>query len=309
MGEHPIKNNQDGGLFMTFQSMTAFASATGQNDDFTWVWDIRSVNGRGLDLRIRVPDWIPGLEPALRKAFGAALSRGSLQVSLRVNREEAPPFHTVDPAGVATAVRHLEEISKAADAAGLPLLPVTAADVFALPGVLMRKDARGGEDALAQALIAQIPDLVEAIVQMRSQEGAALQQVLSDHIDHIADLVDRAAVLLPRRSDERKVAFARALDRLRAEIEPERLSQEMAMLAVKTDVAEEIDRLRGHIAAARDILDADGPHGRKLDFLSQEFNREANTLCAKSQDAGLTSIGLDLKLVIDRMREQIQNVE
>lgn len=291
------------------QSMTGFAAATGAAEGWAWSWDIRSVNGRGLDLKLRVPDWIEGLEAALRGTLKAGLGRGSVTLSLRIGRESAGG-QGVDAVALDVALDQVLAVTRRAETRGLLLAPVTALDLLSL-----RSAAEpDGDDmaALRDALAAQVEtELLPALLAARRAEGAAVAALLGAQVDRIAALVAAAREVLPARLAAQVDEMRRAIDRLGAEhgADPARLAQELALLAVKSDVAEEVDRLDAHIAQARTLIATDGPVGRKLDFLVQEFLREANTLCSKSQHAELTRIGLDLKTVIDQMREQVQNVE
>ncbi|MEM1373726.1 MAG: YicC/YloC family endoribonuclease [Pseudomonadota bacterium] len=290
--------------------MTAYATRTGAHGPFTWVWELRGVNGKGLDLRLRVPDWIAGLDQAVRSALSAALARGNLQVSLKVTRAEAAAG-AVNDAAVIEVVTGLKQVEALAGEAGLHLAPLTAADIYSIRAVTEGGGDDDGGAEFASALKGDIGPLVADFIAMRDAEGAALGQVIDEQLSGIAGHVAAARALLPDRAAAQEATFRAAMARVLKDIDIDeaRLAQELAQLAIKADVMEEIDRLEAHITAARDLLGQEGPVGRKLDFLMQEFNREANTLCAKSGDAALTAIGLDLKVAIDQMREQIQNVE
>ena len=273
---------------------------------------MRGVNARGLDIRLRMPDGIEGLEPALRSALGKSLARGNVTVNLRLNREDTAGALAVDEGYLDEVLKALDLVQERAFAMGVTLGQPTAADVLSQRGVLMAAKADDNGAAIAAALIADVAPLVTDFVKMRAHEGAALEKVIADQLDQIAKLTDAAAIAAEARAPQFKENLTSALRRVIedvGEVEEARIAQELAVLAVKSDVTEEIDRLRAHVAAARALLAEDKPAGRKLDFLAQEFNREANTLCAKAQAAALTAIGLDLKAVIDQMREQIQNVE
>lgn len=292
--------------------MTGFASLKGQHGAFSWAWDLRAVNARGLDIRLRVPDWISGLEPVLRKAVSAAVARGSVSLSLKISREAEDGAQALNAAGLDRALAMLAEISHQAATHGVDLAPPSVIDLAAMRGVVESAMVEEDTRPLLAALTAQLPELLAAFNQMRRAEGAALQGVLAGQLDQVAGLVDAAG----EAADARKVAQAQTLRHNLARVlensdgaDPDRVAQELALLATKSDIREEIDRLAGHVAAARALLDGKGGRGRKLDFLMQEFMREANTLCSKSQYQELTRVGLDLKHVIDQMREQVQNVE
>ena len=293
-------------------SMTAYATKTGSEGPFSWVWELRGVNGKGLDLRLRVPDWVEGLEPALRAELTKVLARGNVQASLKISREEGAAALNLDAEAVMRVINGIRQIEAIANKEGVALAATTAADILGMRSVT---DAAANEDgvaALANTLKGEIAPLVADFATMRAHEGAALGEVIARQLANIDALVARAKATLPDRNkaqaDTFKAGLARVMGEV-ADIDEAKLAQELAQLAIKSDVMEEIDRLEAHITAAQEMLGSDGPIGRKFDFLMQEFNREANTLCSKSGDAELTRIGLDLKVLIDQMREQIQNVE
>ncbi|MEX0318333.1 MAG: YicC/YloC family endoribonuclease [Ruegeria sp.] len=294
------------------RSMTGFASAKGELGAYSWSWELRSVNGKGLDLRLRVPDWLEGLEAALRGTLGKSIARGNVTLSLRLARSEEGGALTLNNSAMAVALDAVAEVEEAARTRGVTLAPSRAADLLALRG--MMEAGAGTEDvaALVAKLKSEFDPLVRAFLDMRETEGAALAEILEGQIGQIEALSAQAATLAEARkeqmADTLRSNLARVLDNADG-ADPERVAQELALIAVKSDVTEEIDRLAAHVKAARDLLHKGSPVGRKLDFLMQEFNREANTLCSKSQNAELTAVGLELKTVIDQMREQVQNVE
>ena len=302
-------------------SMTGFASAQGAGAGFAWVWDLRSVNAKGLDLRLRVPDWITGLEPALRLALAPVAARGAVTLSLRVARDAAAGEGgqgkaRLNMAALDQVMAALALIETRAHATGVSVAPASSADILVLRGVYDPADPEtdGTTDAarLLPLVMADVPGLLAAFQAARAAEGAALRAVLDRQIATIAGLVAAASAAAAARAPEAARNLAAALARVTAQtdaVDPARLAQELALIAVKTDVTEELDRLRAHTDQARALLAAPGPVGKRLDFLMQEFNREANTLCSKAQSLDLTRIGLDLKTVIDQMREQVQNVE
>ena len=294
------------------RSMTGFATKSGALGPHSWSWELRAVNGKGLDLRIRVPDWIPGLEAGLRKAAGADIARGNVTLGLRVVREEGGSGLAVNEAQLATVLEALGRIEMAAMDAGVSLAPSKATDIVTMRGVLEQAVIEDDNDELSSALLVDFTQVLTAFNTMRSAEGAALDKVMRDQLGVIESLTAEAATLAQARSVESAAAMKRNLGRVMDNIdgiEQDRIAGELAMIAVKADITEEIDRLGAHVAAARELLDAEGPIGRKLDFLMQEFNREANTLCAKAQNSDLTRVGLALKAVIDQLREQVKNVE
>ncbi|MEL6620215.1 MAG: YicC/YloC family endoribonuclease [Pseudomonadota bacterium] len=294
------------------RSMTGFAAGTGAHAPFRWSWDIRSVNGKGLDLRLRVPDWIEGLEAALRPLITARTKRGNVTLSLRISRDDAVVTSAINEAQMKASVAALLQIEAEAMQQGLSLAPARPSDIAAMRGVMEQSAGQDDPAPLRAALLGDFPALLDAFDDMRMAEGTALAAVLRDQLIEVARLTEESATLAAARKDEMAATLKRNLARVMDNTDgadPDRVAQELALLAVKADVTEEIDRLHAHVAAARALLDDGGAVGRKLDFLMQEFNREANTLCSKAQNSDLTRVGLALKALIDQMREQVQNVE
>ncbi|MBA4326398.1 MAG: YicC family protein [Rhodobacter sp.] len=295
-------------------SMTGFAARRGAGVGYSWTWDLRSVNGKGLDLRLRVPDWIDGLEAMLRADLQKAISRGNVSLTLKVTQDEGrdDAAFRLNGAALEAALAALGRVEAAAMALHVTLRQPTSADVLTLRGVIDTTAQDTDSGPLRQALLDDLPGLLADFHTMRGAEGRALAAVLTAQLDRIASLTAEAqaetATRAATQADTLREAVARLLAATDA-VDPARLAQELALLAVKTDVTEELDRLAAHVTAARAHLVEGQPAGRKLDFLMQEFMREANTLCSKAQSLALTRIGLDLKTVIDQMREQVQNVE
>jgi len=291
--------------------MTGFARAEGQDDDCSWVWEARSVNGKGLDVRCRMPAGFEALEQAVRDRAKQTLRRGN--VSLNLTLTSTP----------SAAMQHLNEDVFDSIAALLPDLAVRIPDaapasldgLLALRGVLESGDEGLTEDQMKQlepALMIGLDVALTALYDMRAAEGGHLAEVLSGQIDAIEALSAQAAKLAAAQPDAIAKRLAEQVEALLRNVPPlpaERLAQEAALLMTKADVSEELDRLAAHAAAARELMSADAAIGRKLDFLCQEFNREANTLCSKSADVDLTRVGLDLKAAIEKFREQVQNIE
>ncbi len=279
----------------------------------TWAWEIRSVNGRGLDIKTRIADGFEACEPVARKLLSAQCKRGSIAVGLKVKRANATAGAVLNEDELAAVIAAAQKAAAAASAAGLAVAPVDVVGVLSLPGVFGAGDAATLDMApLVAAAQKDLAAAVQAFADARKAEGAALAQILGQQVDEIARLCDAAAEVLGDRrthvAETLKANIVKVLENTDA-VDEARLAQELAIVAVKADVAEELDRLGAHIKAARVLLATDGPIGRKFDFLTQEFNREANTLCSKANYTALTGIGLDLKTVIDQMREQVQNVE
>lgn len=295
------------------RSMTAYASRTGQLGPHSWAWEMRGVNARRLDLRVRIPDWLDGLESKARAAMGKAMARGNVTLNLRITREEGAQTMQIDPAQLDVVLAALDTVQERAFAMGVTLAQPNAADVLGQKCVMVQGRAVADDNtALIAALSGDLDALITDFVAMRAAEGAALGKVVQAQIDQIATLTAQATTAAKDRKSAQQQALTDAMARVLqdvADVDPDRLAQELALLAVKSDITEEIDRLSVHVTAANALLNSAEPVGRKLDFLSQEFNREANTLCSKAGAAALTAIGLDLKAVIDQMREQIQNVE
>lgn len=294
------------------QSMTGFASGQGEALGLTWTWDLRSVNARGLDIRVRVPDWVDGLEQTLRALVTKSVARGSVTVSLRLQSKGTEPAQELNEAQLDRVLTAMMHIEAEAMARGLSLTASSAADLITVRGIMDTAHQQSDPAEVRAALVADFAPVLDSFIASRNSEGAALEDVLNGQVDQIAALVSQADTVAEARKDEQadrmRAAMARVVD-AHDGVDEQRIAQELALIAVKADVTEEIDRLRTHVDAARALLGAGGAVGRKLDFLMQEFNREANTLCSKAQSAPLTAVGLELKTVIEQMREQVQNVE
>jgi len=295
---------------VSVNSMTGFARAEGREGDFDWVWEAKSVNGRGLDLRCRLGNGFDSFEPALRKAVASRFIRGNISISLRVTRQASTQAVRVN--------RELldEFIALAGEYRGNEGIERPGLDgLLALRGVIEPVDEVTGETeagARDKALVANMAELLDGLAGARAAEGASLVEIVGAHLAKMENLTTRAgenAALRPSAAKERLTSQVAALLEAGAAVSEERLVQELALLAMKTDIREELDRLTTHISTARGLLAAGGAVGRKLDFLSQELNREANTLCAKANDAQLSDTGLELKAAIDQFREQVQNIE
>ncbi|MFN4056834.1 MAG: YicC/YloC family endoribonuclease [Roseinatronobacter sp.] len=299
------------------RSMTGFAahahSVEVAGQAYEVEWDIRAVNGRGLDLRLRVPETIGFIEKSIRDLVAAQVARGNVGLSLKLRAAQAPSAAPLDPQALEALLAALDHVNGAAQARGILLQAPSALDLLGWRGVLQTgpDSATFDQAALGPVILESLRALLLAFNTMRAQEGATLSAILSAQLDQIAQAVAQARALLPDRARAQAEALTRALAATTAQTraDPARLEQELALIAVKSDVTEELDRLDAHVATARALLSDPQPVGRKLDFLMQEFNREANTLCSKAQYLDLTRIGLELKTVIDQMREQVQNLE
>jgi uncharacterized protein (TIGR00255 family) len=296
---------------MTFASMTGFAESTGSHDGLRWRWEAKSVNSRSLDMRLRTPPGFDGLEQPARRLAGERFQRGALQISLMVEPSEGMAGLRVDAAALASAVRIAREV-----AAETGLAPARVDGLLALKGVIVAEDTAGPADPVARAvrdaaILESLAVAFDRLVRERCGEGAKLAALLSGQIDEIHRLVGEAGRLAGAQPGALRARLESQVKELlgSAPVAEDRLAQEVALLAVRADVREELDRLTAHVQDARGLIAQGKGVGRKLDFLAQEFNREANTLCSKSADIALTRIGLALKAVIDQFREQAQNVE
>lgn len=291
------------------QSMTGFARIDGADDAASWTIEAKSVNAKGLDVRVRAPHGYDGVDAALRTSAKKYLARGTVHISIALtpikSSDNAVQIDTDILSAYLSAYKEMDAETSAPSFDGL----------LRLPGVIKPGDGLESDDVIAARLTAMTKDadsLMKALKQSRSNEGAALKTVLIDQLAEITKLVEQARAIAGATQDILESRLERGLEALgnRAkDFDEARLHQEVALLIVKADITEELDRLNGHINAAQDLLQSDKPVGRKFDFLMQEFNREANTLCSKAVDQSLTAIGLDLKTIIDQMKEQIQNVE
>ena len=292
---------------MGIESMTGFARAAGTTGVHGWAWEIRSVNGRGLDVRVRVPPGLEILAEAARKRLSGAFARGTLHVNLAVTSDAGPPRPRVNETVLAALLAAIEALP----ASGIDR--PTFDGLLAVRGVVEYADeAQDVLGAVEKPALAGLEAAVEALQEARADEGRALEAIVLGHVETISRLASEAEHHPARRSEAIRARIAAQVEALLGSangLDPQRLHQEAALIAVRADIREEIDRLQAHVVALRELLSKGGPIGRKLDFLAQEFGREASTLCAKANDPGLSRIGLELRTVVDQMREQVQNVE
>lgn len=290
-------------------SMTGIAALSGAVGPYDWSMELRGVNNKGLDIRARVPDWLVGLDQFVRKAIAAEVARGSLQFSLKVSLSEGTVQRQIDLVKLEQILTNAAHLAMLAKDKGLDFAPIGLSDISSQNGFMDFDSGDMAKAELMQKVVAELPTIIAQLQASRQAEGQALHAVLEAGVVEMERLLQLANKAIENRADEFETNFKAAIVRLKQDIEPSRLAQEMAILAVKSDVTEEIDRLIAHLAAARALLASHEPAGRKFDFLMQEFNREANTLCSKSNSKSLTAIGLEMKVLIDQMREQVQNVE
>jgi uncharacterized protein (TIGR00255 family) len=287
-------------------SMTGFARAAGTTGPVQWAWEVRSVNGRGLDVRVRVPTGYEAVGETARTALQKTLTRGQCQLSLNLTRGETAPGVRINEALLASLAEAVARVPRPEGIA-----PATMDGLLGIRGVVVSDDEAAPEaDSLNRDLTAGVVRLVADLVEARRAEGRQLEEIVSGQITRIAALTQAAEDEPSRRPEAVRARLAASVDALSSTgLDPERLHQEAVLLAAKADVREELDRLRAHAGAIRDLLAAGGAIGRRLDFMAQELGREANTLCAKAGDVGLSRIGLDLKAVVEQFREQVQNIE
>ncbi|MCG8507561.1 MAG: YicC family protein [Sphingomonadales bacterium] len=291
---------------MAISSMTGFARATGQDHGYRWAWSLKSVNGRGLDVRCRVPPEVDGLDVEARKRIASRFQRGSVSGVLELATDEATERLVVNQGALEQLV---EAVQKLGDRPGIE--PARLDGLLAVRGVVASAQEAELRETLGPQLLKSLEAALDGLVQARAEEGESLVSVLNELLDTIDDLRGQAVANQTTRLDFIRDRLAGQMAELLGDttLPEERLAQEVALLAVKADVREELDRLQTHVESARALVGSGEAVGRRLDFLAQELNREANTLSAKAADISLKNIGLELKAAIDQFREQIQNIE
>ncbi|MEH6404240.1 MAG: YicC/YloC family endoribonuclease [Sneathiella sp.] len=297
---------------MTLQSMTGFARTNGTFSESSWVWEVKSVNGRGLEVRSRIPGGFDRVEDYARKYVKQKFQRGTFNLNLQIARQDNKTNYQINHDFLNELLSLGASLVKDGHAKTARI-----DGMFALKGVIEQGEAAAASDeeqgAFEKAIIVDLNLLIEKLAAARLEEGQLLEDVLVAQLDEIEDLVGKAtrsASLRPENVKERLKAQMESILSTSVSFDEGRLEQELALLATKADVSEELDRLGAHISTVRDLLKSpEGGIGRRLDFMCQEFNREANTLCSKANDKELTQIGLDMKVVVDRLREQVQNIE
>jgi uncharacterized protein (TIGR00255 family) len=295
---------------MALSSMTGFARADGVCGPYVWAWELKSVNAKGLEVRLRLPPGWDAVDALVRAHTQELLSRGTVNGTLSVRREGVAPVVRVNEAVLGAVLSTIRDIAHRIDAA-----PPTLDGILSLKGVIevLDEDERAADRRAGEAaVVAGYRIVLEGLCEMRRHEGDALARLLAARLDEIAALAGRAEACPGRKPEAIKARLAEQLAQLldmTDRFDPDRLHQEAILIATKVDVREELDRLAAHVAQARRLLAQGGPIGRRLDFLAQELNREANTLCSKSNDVELTNIGLELKSIVEQFREQVQNLE
>jgi uncharacterized protein (TIGR00255 family) len=295
---------------MTIKSMTGFARADGTIGATNWHWEVRSVNGRGLDIRSRLPPGYEGLEPRVRELVSKRISRGSISLNLAVRGSDANSQIRLNERALEHVLAALQQLKSVVDVA-----QPRADGLLGIKGVLEVVEPEEKEadvEARNQAMLAGLAEALDNMVRARAGEGRRLQTIIQEQLTSIERLVAGIAALPARSPSVIRERLKEQVGRLLEtgiNLDEARLYQEAALLGARADIEEELKRLETHIAGARELIVSSEPAGRRLDFLAQEFNREANTLCSKANDAETTKAGLELKSVIDQMREQVQNIE
>jgi len=295
---------------MALSSMTGFARGHGVAGSYAWSWEIKSVNAKGLDLRLRLPPGWDAIEVPARARAAETLSRGTAYANLTVERKGVATTVKVNEPVLSAVLATLKRLHERVEAA-----PATLDGILSLKGVIeiTEEDEREEDRRAAEAAILEgFDNALGELVAMRREEGATLGRVLSERLKEIAALAARADAAPGRKPEAIKARLAEQVATLLSastRFDSDRLHQEAIMLASKTDIREELDRLASHVAQAQKLLADGGPVGRRLDFLAQELNRESNTLTAKANDVELTNIGLELKSAVEQFREQVQNLE
>jgi uncharacterized protein (TIGR00255 family) len=295
---------------MALSSMTGFARCHGTCGGYAWAWELKSVNGKGLDVRLRLPQGWDAVEVPVRARAAEVLARGSVYATLTVERKGIAPVVRVNEPVLNAVINTLKTMSGRIDAE-----PPRLDGILAFKGVIeVTDEAEREEDkrAAEQSVIAGFHQAVSELSVMRRREGEALAAVLTQRLSEIAALTARAEAVPGRRPEAVRARIAEQIATLldaSNRFDPDRLHQEAILIASKADIREELDRLAAHVKQAERLIADGGAIGRRLDFLSQELNREANTVCSKSNDVALTNIGLELKSVVEQFREQVQNLE
>jgi uncharacterized protein (TIGR00255 family) len=295
---------------MALSSMTGFARGHGVSGAYVWNWEIKSVNAKGFDLRLRLPPGWDAVEVPARKRASEELSRGTVYASLTVERKGVAPTVKVNEAVLAAVLATLKSLEHKIEAA-----PASLDGILALKGVIEVAEEDESEDArhaAETAIVVGFGRALSDLIAMRREEGTTLGRVLSERLSEIGALAARAENAPGRKPEAVKARLAEQVATLLSasqRFDSDRLHQEAIMLAAKADIREELDRIASHVAQAQKLLADGGPVGRRLDFLAQELHRESNTLTAKANDVELTNIGLELKTVVEQFREQVQNLE
>ena len=295
-------------------SMTGFASGSTQVGGVSLDFEIKSVNAKGVDLKIYLPEFISSLENELRQLVLRKISRGSVFLKIKLNpQSDVSNDYVLNDQLLNTVFEKIKNIEKICDEKHIPLEPLKASDFFSVKGVWEEnKNVSNSADDSKSIIFDKTSELIESLLEARKKEGQGLLTILAEKLASILALHKAAEEILPERSKHLEKNFKSLIDKIMSEhsqLDENKIEHEIAIIAIKQDIAEELDRLKVHILSMQDLLNSSDVVGKKLDFLSQELNREVNTICSKSQFIDLTKIGIEMKTLVDQFREQVQNVE
>ena len=294
--------------------MTGYASGSAQVGGLSLDLEIKSVNSKSLDLKIYLPEYLSSLENELRQVTSSKVFRGSVTLKIKVSQNlELSNEYCFNDKVLNTVFEKIQNIEKICDEKNIPLEPLKASDFFTIKGVWEEdKNASNFTDDMKSILLVKANELIENLLRARKKEGQGLLIILADKLASILALHKAAEEILPERSKHLEKNFKSLIEKIISEnsqLDENKIEHEIAIIAIKQDITEELDRLKVHLLSMQDLLNYAGVIGKKLDFLSQELNREVNTICSKSQYSALTKIGIEMKTLVDQFREQIQNVE
>ena len=294
--------------------MTGYASGSAQVGSLSLDLEIKSVNSKSLDLKIYLPEYLSSLENELRQVTSSKVFRGSVILKIKVSQNlELSNEYCFNDKVLNTVFEKIQNIEKICDEKNIPLEPLKASDFFTIKGVWEEdKNSSTFIDDVKSIILDKANELIESLLEARKKEGQGLLTILADKLASILTLHKAAEEILPARSKHLEKNFKSLIDKIMSEhsqLDESKIEQEIAIIAIKQDITEELDRLKVHILSMQDLLNSTGAIGKKLDFLSQELNREVNTICSKSQYSALTKIGIEMKTLVDQFREQVQNVE
>jgi uncharacterized protein (TIGR00255 family) len=294
--------------------MTGYASGSAMVGGVSLDLEIKSVNSKSLDLKIYIPEYLSCIENELRRLASGKIFRGSIILKIKISyHPELSNKYILNDQVLNTVFEEIQNIEKICDKKNIPLEPLKASDFFTIKGVWEEsKNTSTFTNDMKSIIFDQVGELIESFLQARKQEGQGLQAILAEKLASILTLHKDAEEILPERSKHIKKNFRSLIDKIISEnsqLDENKIEQEIAIIAIKQDVTEELDRLKVHILSLQNLLNSTGAIGKKLDFLSQELNREVNTICSKSQYSALTKIGIEMKTLVDQFREQVQNVE
>lgn len=302
------------GDYQVINSMTGYASDTILVGDFSLDAEIKSVNSKSFDLKIYLPEYITFMENDIRQLISKQIARGSIVLKIKAkHNDEASSNFTLNNEVLNTAIDEIKTIEQKCDEKNIQFSPLTVLDFFSVKGVWEEnKISQTDTVELKSVLLDKLPELIKKFIETRRIEGQGLQAILVEKLSSIMEFIKEIDKILPDRSRHLKKNFKTALDKIineQNQVDENRLEQEIALLVIKQDIQEELDRLKVHIVSMQDLVNSSNVVGKKLDFLSQELNREVNTICSKSQYSDLTKLGIEMKTLVDQFREQVQNVE